>query len=420
MISAAPTASMRQLIYVSDGYPTLSQTFTRLEARRLLALGLPVVVASLHRPGPLDPGLDPQEDPPVVYLPFPLAPRVAAALIAWLLRRPLVVARLAAHVAFHRTEPFLAGAHLRAPLHLLWGCWLARRVERTSHLHAQFSGAACTVAWVASRLLRSTFSFTAHSEWGFPLIAQKLRDADLVVAVSEHERGRLLARGRGMDGAKVVVSHLGVDPAAWVRDGGVGAPVPRGAPPRLLAVGTLGPTKGHEVLLQACALLRDRGVAFHLDVAGGGPRRSELEAMRTRLDLTDRVTLLGPVPHARVRELVLAAEACVLACRETGDGDVDGIPIVLMESMAAGKATISTAISAIPELIEDGVSGRLVPPDRADALADALAEVLADGGLRGRLGRAARARIVERFDAARSAGRLAGLLRPLLAGGRAA
>jgi glycosyltransferase involved in cell wall biosynthesis len=385
------------VVYVAEYYPKLAQTFTTSDVRALHAAGLLARVASMHRPSHEDPKPDATLDPPIDYFPLPFGARVVAAWSWWLLRRPIQTLRISLLSLTRYTTPFSWPWQVRAPLHVLWGAFLARHSLPGTHFHAQFVGAASTVAWVASRLARGTFSMTAHQDWGLPWIRRKVEDATFVIAISEKSRREILACAPGVPQDRVVVNHVGV-PLVAASD----APR-RDGHWRLLAVGSAGPTKGHDVLIRACALLRDRGVGFRLDLVGGGEGLAELRELVTELGLEASCVLHGALAHADVRRMMVDADVVVLACRVTSRGDSDGIPVALMEGMAAGKATVSTSVGAISELIEDDVSGRLVAPERPDALSDALAEILANEPLRRRLGAGGRVRIADAFDAGASA-----------------
>jgi glycosyltransferase involved in cell wall biosynthesis len=403
---------MRRLIYVSDAYPVLSQTFTLREVRDLHAAGLPVTVVSLRPPGADDPEPDPEADPPLWQAPSPFSVEVLGAVTACKLTRPWAWATTMSRALLPHTHPFWPKMQLRSPLHVAWGAWLARRLRGLGplHLHAQFVWGASTVAWAASRLSGASYSFTSHSDFGLPLVKSKLRQARGVLAISDYEKRRLLSFAPDVPADRIRVHRLGVELPEAVSE------TPRKpGPVRMLAVGTFGPKKGHDVLLRACGLLRDAGHEFRLDLVGEGPLRPELEALHRELRLGGLVELLGSRPHAEVLELTEDADLVVLACRVTERGDHDGIPVSLMEGMARGKPAVSTAVSGIPELIEDGDGGRLVAPEQPEALAEALGGLIADEGLRTRLGRSARARVERLHEAEASARESVHLFTQLLA-----
>jgi len=170
----------------------------------------------------------------------------------------------------------------------------------------------------------------------------------------------------------------------------------------LLAVGRLVEKKGFDRLVNACALLRDRGVRFACRIVGeDGSAAPALRAQIDALGLQGVVQLHGPVAQDRLRDIYRDARAFALPCRVMADGDRDGFPNVLAEAMAMGVPVVTTPISGIPEMIDDGVHGLLVDGS-AQALADAIGRVLGDDALHARLARAARARICERFDSRRT------------------
>src|SRR5205823_8813185 len=144
-----------------------------------------------------------------------------------------------------------------------------------------------------------------------------------------------------------------------------------------LAVGRLVPDKGFANLLRAAAELVRRGVPLDVELVGDGPQRTALERLTRRLGLTDRVRFRGWLPFAEVRRAMSAATLLVHPC----DGLGDGLPNVLLEAMALGTPVIASRVAGIPEALDDGRCGPLVPPGDVGALADAIARLLADPGL---------------------------------------
>jgi glycosyltransferase involved in cell wall biosynthesis len=172
-------------------------------------------------------------------------------------------------------------------------------------------------------------------------------------------------------------------------------PPPPDGPLRLLAVARLCEKKGIDTLVDAVALLRDRGVPCELTIFGDGPLRASLEAQASARGPGLQVRFGGAVPQEEVARQMRACHAFVLPCRRDRNGDMDGIPTVFMEAMATGRPVVSCAVSGIPELVRDGETGLIVAPDEPAALADALARLAGDPALRARLGASAR-RLVER------------------------
>ena len=145
-------------------------------------------------------------------------------------------------------------------------------------------------------------------------------------------------------------------------------------------MGRLVEKKGFSVLLDACRLLKDR-LAFSCDIFGDGPLMDPLATRLSELGLDGIVTLHGSCPHADVLAALESAGVFVLACVQAGNGDRDGTPNSLLEAMAKGIPVVSTRLSGIPEIIEDGIDGLLVPPNDAHALTGAIARIATDSQL---------------------------------------
>jgi colanic acid/amylovoran biosynthesis glycosyltransferase len=178
----------------------------------------------------------------------------------------------------------------------------------------------------------------------------------------------------------------------------------------MVCVARLDPKKGLDVAIEACAKLRDAKVEFLFQIIGDGPEKTRLEQQVHQLELEDYVVLLGPKTND---ELVsFFREACVflMPCVKTQDGNMDGIPVAMMEAMACQVPVVSTIISGIPELVEDGVTGRLVHEREVDALTEVLKELLGDMDQIGRLGKAAREHVLKGFSVYENAAKLRKLI----------
>jgi colanic acid/amylovoran biosynthesis glycosyltransferase len=279
-----------------------------------------------------------------------------------------------------------------------------------THLHAHFGSVATTVARLAARLAGITYSFTAHAKDIFHEsvdpddLRRKLLDAHHVITVSEFNLRYLRERyGRpprtGSTGSTTASAWTpSPDPALEGRDVDV------------VAVGRLVEKKGFDVLLEACALARDRGPPLSCRIVGSGERHDALRAQLDALGLQDHVTLVGPLPQDQVRAELRRATVMAAPCVHGADGNADGLPTVILEAMALGTPVVATPVTGIPEAVVDGVTGRLVAERDADALATALLELTADPPSAQRLAAAARRHVEQHFASSRQAAQLRALL----------
>jgi glycosyltransferase involved in cell wall biosynthesis len=282
------------------------------------------------------------------------------------------------------------------------------------HLHAHFAHGPAAVAYLAHLVSGIPFSFTAHANdlYTTPVgyIAQRSAAATFVATCTGANR-TYLEDTVGADPAKVVVCRHGVDLERF-------SAVQRNpVPGRLLSIGRLVPKKGFDVLIRACRILADRGVAFECRIIGSGPQRDDLRALVASHGMADTVVLGPSRPQTELLVEYGQAEVFVLCPSVMGDGDRDGIPNVILEAMAVGVPVVATAISGIPEIIEDGRTGCLGPPGDPLAVADMLERLLGDPLARETLSSAGRAFASEHLDLASSVRPLAGRFADLLAHG---
>lgn len=270
------------------------------------------------------------------------------------------------------------------------------------HIHAHWATYPALAARVMNEIAGIRFTFTAHAHDIFlpnPYLVSNIAAADRVVTISEYNRRYLAPLGTAAD--KLTVVPCGID---FREFDAIDSRRPK--PGLIMAVGRLEPIKGFTYLVDACARLRDRGVAVECDIVGDGSLRAELQRQIADRDLGAVVHLRGAQDARTVRELLSRATVFALPCVRTPAGDQDGVPVALMEAMAIGLPVVTTPISGIPDLVADRTSGLLVPSADADALADALERVLADHALRETLGAGARRDVRTRHNLERSVERL--------------
>lgn len=395
-----------KLGYVLSRYPLLSETFILREIWELERQGQQLAVYPLRHA----PGARAKSHPRVAALRTRIwrAGWIAAGShLYWLRRRPLrYFATLAEAAARNRGD-----LNLELGALAYWGKAVAiarqARRDQIEQLHAHYATHPALVAWVVWRLTGIPYSFTVHAHDLFchrAMLGRKIAAASSVVAISEYNR-RLLEAARPAHAATPLhVVHCGVEvpPPCPARARG-------GRELRILSVGSLQAYKGHRVLISACALLRRRGLAFQCRIVGGGPLQAALRREIARAGLEDSILLAGAATEQEVAAELRQAQVFALpSVRVARTGQMEGIPVALMEAMAAGLAVVASRLSGIPELVGDGVEGLLVPPNDAAALAHAL-ERLRDPELRERLGRAGRIKVAAEFSLAANVARLAEL-----------
>ena len=363
--------SRMNVAYLVNQYPSVSHTFVRREIRALEEQGLEVQRYSVRdTQGASVHGEDQAEYEMTRAI---LGPGYLLRLIGLTtlvaLRSPTQFVRAAA-MAVRMGWKAPCGLFKHAA-YLAEACVLSTWLGKSDAgiLHAHFGTNSTTVAALCHVLGGPPFSFTVHgpeefdhpTEWS---LAEKARHAKYVFAVSSFGRSQLFRWLDATDWPKVQVVRCGVETADFEV-----VPVPDTN--ELLCIGRICEQKGHGVLIQALASLRDRGIPFRMTLAGDGPMRRQIESQIRASDLQDCVTVTGWVDGKQVRELLQSSRGMVLP------SFAEGLPVVLMEAMASGRPVISTFIAGIPELVEDQRHGWLVPAGNAEALANAIQALLA-------------------------------------------
>ena len=270
---------------------------------------------------------------------------------------------------------------------------LAEAAERqgVEHLHAHWGTHSALLAYLMAMILGIEFTLTLHAHdlmVDSTMLEEKLRAAALTITISDHNR-RLLSEYGPDVAERIRVLHCGIDTDAIERR----PTEPANDPPRLAMVASLEPQKGHVHLLAAVEILRTRGLPVAVDLVGEGVLRPQLEELAG-----PDVQFHGATRVERAIELTRAADIAVLPGVVLADGRADGIPVALMEAMAAGVPVVSTRVSGIPELVVDDITGLLAEPEDPVDLADAIERMLTEPELRSRLTDAARRHVEQHFD----------------------
>ncbi len=402
------------ILYLASRLPSRSETFVYREVIALRDMGLTVLTASVRAPetGLGDEELERMARSSMVVYQGPLV--VFGDLFSEIRRDAAgtlrtVVSALRDSLQCHGLSPASLAKTL---VHALSGISLARRLRGSGvrRIHAHMAHVPTSIAMYAALQGRIPFSFTGHGADIFRdalLFKRKLARASHVVSISEWHRGFYCrVYQRPLDRYPLV--RCGVDPRNWAGAGsGMETPsATRQSIPMILSVARLVPKKGVHVLVRALARLRDRSVAFRAVVAGDGAELNNLKALALACGVAACIEWTGAIDHSKVAGLIRESAVFALPCVVAKDGDRDGIPVALMEAMAAGVPCVSTDFPAIRELITDRVSGRLVPPEDPGALDQAISDLINDPLACASIAAAGKARVESEFSTALNAQRL--------------
>lgn len=392
--------------YIMSRFPKISETFILYEILELERQGVSIEVFPLVREEGTVVHAEAAEVVERAHFNHLASWATISAQVYWLRRSPRAyLSAWTTTIRGNRASPkFL----LRSLYVMPQAAVFARRAIAlgVSHVHAHWATHPTLAALQIHRLTGLPYSFTAHAHDIYveqAMLDEKIRGARFVVTISEYNR-RLLASRDPQQADKIVVVHCGIDPDVF-------RPEPRSANElfTLVCTASLEEKKGHPYLIEACAMLRERGVPFRCLLIGDGPDRADIQRMIDRFGLAEQVTLLGARPRADVVRALASADTFVLPSVTTSNGRQEGIPVALMEAMAMGKPVVATRISGIPELVDHDLNGLLVPERDAVALADALERLATDPALCQRLAHAGRAKVASEFNLRRSAESLRGL-----------
>lgn len=383
-----------ELGYFFSTFPALSTTFFQREVRALESQGFRLSLFA-NRP-PLHNGYHPQDQDlkeRTVYLTPIDVRRYGRANIGRLITSPTAYCRaLKTALSLHDGFPWqrlknaarLTGAAVLGDL-------LAER--RIRHIHAHCAFGAAGVSILLKELTGIPYSLSIHGSDVLlpqPLLAEKLTRASFIISNCRFHVDNLKKNFPALQSQKFHVVRLGLDltSPAWST---CTALTPE-HPLKILNIGRLVPVKAQEILIRACACLKSRGLDFICKIAGDGPRRSALEALIRESGLEDHVRLVGPKYEADIVKLLEWSHVMVLSSKS------EGTPMTVIEAMAKARPAIAPAITALPEMIEDGRTGFLFQPESAESLADTLEVFCRNPDMARDFGQAARRRAEALYD----------------------
>jgi colanic acid/amylovoran biosynthesis glycosyltransferase len=374
------------LAYLFERFPKFSQTFCYREIAELFRQGVRPVIFSLRAP---DRGPELNWDPAIVSAVHQLP-------------EGDVFARLADEASASLPRAVRKTLHewrgKDDSLRLHQATYIGTRLQRLGvhHLHVHFAGMAARTAFWIKRFFGIEYSLTVHANDIFVPndfeigLFQIFSTASAIVAVSDFAANRL--RDRFSDtGSRVYRIYNGIDCDSF-------QPAERSLPPLILSIGRLISKKGFDVLIAACASLRNSGQEFRCEIIGEGPLSAELQARIDGDGLGKQVLLVGPKTQADIAARLSRATLLVLPCRVDADGAMDNLPTVVMEAMASSLPVVSTDVGGVAEMVRDGETGLLVSQNDPVATAEAIARLLDDVELARSFGREGRKRAKEIFS----------------------
>ncbi len=389
------------LCVILKGYPRISETFISNEILLLESLGFKVHIISMRQPREafthdsvkaVKAGVD--------YLPSTILAHFLP--LAWhnmllAVKQPKIYAKVAglAAVRWMRTRKSATIKHLLQAGYLVHKLLPGKNIV---HFQAHFAHSPTSVAMFSSLLSNIPFSFFAHAKDIYTSnktqLKEKIDQARFVVTCTKYNQ-KYLSKIAGKSKTPVFSVYHGINLDYFVPDQTSSACTP---PYKLLTVARMTEKKGLDTIYQALAILKKQGVNFIHYLIGKGDDQEKINALIKALDLEDVTCLLGTLAHEKVIDHYKTCDLFVLGCRIADNGDRDGIPNVMAESMAMNLPVAATRVSGIPEFLENNVTGKMVAPKDPEALAHAMLELLTDEKLRKRVTTAARKKIVKEFN----------------------
>lgn len=389
----------KNIAYLAPEIPALSATFVYQEVLLLKKLGVEIKPVSIHRPDnkAVNDELKVLETD-TFYLYEQSFFKTAILNIVLFLSSPIkyfLVFKMAFLDALKVGVTTHIGKGLLYRFVIAAGLVAFLRKNNINHIHSNFAHIPTDIAMYAAKLAGITFSFISHANDLFErgwLLKEKVARAKFAITISEYNKRFLVEQGA--DEEKIEVIHCGVDSENF----SVRAEKKLSHPPMLGTLGRMVDKKGFDVLISACDVLKRKGVTFKLQIAGGGPLKKGLENLARSLDLMDVIDFIPPIPHENVHEWMKSLDIFVLPCKKDMHGDMDGIPVVLMEAMLSGVPVITTRISGIPELVVNEVTGLLCKPNDVVDLSRAIQYFMSNSELAKKLNINAASKVKSEFE----------------------
>ncbi|MFI3190103.1 colanic acid biosynthesis glycosyltransferase WcaL [Crenothrix sp. D3] len=388
--------TQHRVAYLVSQYPAYSHTFILREVLQLRQFGVEIVTASINMPDrPFDKltDIERQEAEQTFYIKQQGMVKAVVALMKTLVLNPVGLLRGVQHAIK------LGGWNIKQVLYhffylieaLLLGQWM--QTQNVQHLHVHFATPAASVGLLVKTVFGYSFSFTVHGPdefydvTGYHLL-EKIMAADFVFCISHYARSQVMKLSPVQAWSKFDICRLGVDTERFIP----AVKSKANETCQLLCVGRLTPAKGQAILLESVAQLKQQGITVHLTLVGMGPDEQSLKNYAESLDIVAQVTFTGAVDQDHILAYYNVADMFVLP------SFAEGLPVVLMEAMAMEIPCITTTITGIPELIQQGQNGLLVPASDSQSLTQAIKQLAENPALRQQLGTAGRLKVLSDYE----------------------
>ncbi len=397
----------KKIAYISSSFPVLTETFIIREVEELRRKGVDVEVFSLKSPqlkGTL------QSNTKFLietthYYPYILSFRVLNALIYYFVKKPATSCEILAKIiTTHISSPLLL---LKTIAIIPKSFAIAKTLKEMgmTKVHAHWATIPTTVAWIISELNGCDFTFTAHA-WDIfktdTMLEEKITKAKKVITCTGFNKKYLLEKYPRINPEKIIVVYHGLDLKRFIPHKRI-----RGDQFTILSIGRLTEKKGIHYLLKACSILRETGIPFHAYIIYvRGNFEKEIFRLYDSLGLKSCIELIPEMSQEKLMDYYENADCFVLPCLIAKSGERDGIPNVILEALAMELPVVSTDVSGIPEVVNDGKSGLLVEPENAEEIAYAIEKLYFDNELRCRLGNNGRQLIKQEFEISANVDRL--------------
>ena len=382
-----------RIAYLTGAYPRATDTFIQREVTELRNRGVEVETFSIRRPNDEHlVGAEQKAEHESTFYILPANPlELISSHLLLLIRSPFRYWRGICLAG--ETRPKGLKGTLFQWFYFVEAGILARQIQlrQIEHLHDHLAQASCTVAMLAAELGGFSYSFTLHGPYIFfePYywrLDKKIEKALFVSCISFFCRSQAMLFSATEHWSKLAVIHCGVNPDLFAQIN------EKTDDRRLLYVGRLSASKGLPILLDSLMILKDTYPELNLTVVGDGEDRNMITAKVEQLGLQKQVKFVGYQSQTEVRQYLQQSSIFVLP------SFAEGVPVVLMEAMAARLPVITTQIAGVSELVEDGVNGYVIPPGEPNVLANRLTQLLEDKSLCDRLGKAGRAKVENAFN----------------------